>query len=165
VGILPANARGDGGTVRLSERLGGYDVTVFTSPTPLRAGPVDVSVLVQDAATGQPVPEAEVLIAVAPPARPGEALWYPATRAAAVNKLFQAAQFELPEAGWWQLEVRVAGAGGQAGKSFELEAAAPLPRWAELWFWIAFPVVPVGFFVLHQVLVGRQGRQPRGRTP
>jgi len=41
--------RADGGTLRLWERAGNYKVAVFTDPTPLRAGPVDVSVFVQDA--------------------------------------------------------------------------------------------------------------------
>ncbi len=45
-------ARADGGAVRLRQRSGGYQIAVFTEPTPLRAGPVDVSVLVQDAETG-----------------------------------------------------------------------------------------------------------------
>ena len=46
----------DGGTVRLSEEQGRYRITVFTAPAPLRAGPVDVSVLVQEAATGERSP-------------------------------------------------------------------------------------------------------------
>jgi hypothetical protein len=46
-------ARADGGALRASRQCGDYRVSVFTSPTPLRAGPVDVSVLVQDAATGE----------------------------------------------------------------------------------------------------------------
>src|SRR5262249_156491 len=60
--VSPGHARADGGTVRLSQRAGGYQVTVFTEPTPLRAGPVDVSVLVQDAATGQALPGAQVTV-------------------------------------------------------------------------------------------------------
>ena len=39
---------GDGGTILKRETLNGLNVTVFASPSPLRAGPVDVSVLVQD---------------------------------------------------------------------------------------------------------------------
>src|SRR6516225_11891006 len=55
-------ARADGGAVRLRERVGGYQIAVFTSPTPFRAGPVDVSVLVQDAATEECVPDARVTL-------------------------------------------------------------------------------------------------------
>ena len=46
------SAHADGGQVRLTQRHGDMQITVFTSPSPLRAGPVDVSVCIQDAATG-----------------------------------------------------------------------------------------------------------------
>ena len=52
----------DGGTVRLSERQGNYRITVFTSPTPLRAGPIDLSVFVQDVTTGEPLSGVQVTI-------------------------------------------------------------------------------------------------------
>ena len=54
VGACGEAAWGDGGTVRLSRCEGDYRISVFTAPTPFRAGPVDISVLVQDAATGEP---------------------------------------------------------------------------------------------------------------
>src|SRR6266566_3607186 len=79
-------ARADGGALRLRERAGDYQVAVFTSPTPFRAGPVDFSVLVQDAATGECVPEARVTVRLKAPAG-GRALEYPATTEAATNKL------------------------------------------------------------------------------
>src|SRR3954466_8251867 len=77
-------ARADGGAVRLRQRAGGYQIAVFTSPTPFRAGPVDVSVLVQDAATGECVPEAQVTVCLKAPAA-GRALECPATTEAATN--------------------------------------------------------------------------------
>ena len=45
-----------------ADRAGGYQIAVFTSPTPFRAGPVDFSVLVQDAASEECVPEAQVTV-------------------------------------------------------------------------------------------------------
>src|SRR5262245_51794128 len=93
--MSPCHARADGGTVRLSQRAGGYRITVFTEPTPFRAGPVDVSVLVQDAATGDVVPGAQVTVWAAPSGRGGEAAEHPATTEAATNKLLRAALFEL----------------------------------------------------------------------
>ena len=62
--IVTAIARGDGGTVRLMTQSSGYQITAFTSPTPVWAGSVDISVFVQDAATGEPVPAAQVNIGV-----------------------------------------------------------------------------------------------------
>jgi hypothetical protein len=148
----PAGARGDGGTVRLSERVGEYQVTVFTSPTPLRAGAVDVSVLVLDAA-GEPA-DVEVVVRLS---RPGTALRRRATTEAATNKLLRAAVFDLPDAGRWQVTVSVEGPRGRGERSFEVEAAGPLPRWAEVWPWFAWPAGPVVLFGLHQWL-RRRGR-------
>ena len=97
--------RADAGTLRARERFNGYQVTVFTAPAPVRAGPVDVSVLVQDE-KGTPV-RADVSVALWPRGRPEEQLRRRATAEAATNKLFRAAIFELPEAGWWDGEVAI----------------------------------------------------------
>src|SRR5439155_8753299 len=125
--------RADGGTLRMSEKRGGFLITVFTAPAPFRAGPVDISVLVQDVLTGEPVTQARVTVRMT---KPGQlALDYPATREAATNKLLYAAQFDLPEPGRWQLEVQVEAVHRLAVIGGELEAAAPLPRWREHWLW------------------------------
>src|SRR6516162_7835388 len=124
--------RADGGAVRVREQAGAYQVTVFTSPTPFRAGPVDVSVLVQDAATGECVPEARVSVRLTARGR-GDVLEYPATAEAATNRLFHAAVFRLPEPGWWEVEVAVEGPHGPAVVRFEVEANEPPPRWLEFW--------------------------------
>jgi hypothetical protein len=150
-------ARGDGGTVRLSEQHGSYRLTVFTSPAPFRVGPVDVSVLVQDAAAGEPLPDAGVTVRMTPRGRPEAGMEQTATTEAATNKLFRAALFDLPEPGWWDVEVAVDGASGGAQVRFAVEAAEPLPRWPTLWAWIGWPAVAVLLFALHQVLVRRKG--------
>jgi hypothetical protein len=144
---------------RLSEKRDGFLITVFTAPAPFRAGPVDISVLVQDALTGEPAPETRVTVRMTKPGQP--ALEYPATREAATNKLLHAAQFELPEPGRWQLEIRIEGLRRLAVIGAELEAAPPLPRWRELWLWIGWPVLAIGLFSIHQVLVRRRFRQSR----
>jgi hypothetical protein len=119
---------------------------------------VDVSVLVQDARTGQPVKEARVTVRAALRGRPGEAPVHPATVEAATNKLFRAACFEVPEPGWCEIEVAVEGERGPALVSFEVEAAEALPPWLSLWPWLGFPVLVIVLFAVHQVLVWRQGR-------
>jgi len=155
--------RADGGSVRLSEQKGNYHITVFTAPTPLRAGPVDISVLVQAAATGEPVPEAQVTLKATQRDPPGVAICSPATTEAATNKLFYAATFELPEPGWYALEVSIDGALGQAEARFEMEAAEPLPRWLAMWPWIAWPLLPISLFCIHQLLV--RGRSHGNLAP
>jgi hypothetical protein len=152
------NARGDGGTLRLTERQGGYRIAVFTAPNPLRAGPVDVSVFVQDAETGQPAPDVSVTISVSRVGPSQPRVRYPATPEAATNKLYRAAQFELPAAGRWRLEIAVDGPRGPAQVQVDVEAAEALPRWRELWPWIALPAVPILFFCLHQWLARAEKR-------
>jgi hypothetical protein len=143
--------------VRLREQAGAYQVTAFTAPTPFRAGPVDVSVLVLDAATGEHVPEARVTVRLTARGT-GDVREHPATAAAATNKLFHAAVFQLPEPGWWDVEVAVEGPHGPALLRFAVEADEPAPRWVELWPWFAWPALAVALFGLHRVLVRHRGR-------
>src|SRR5437016_2241901 len=85
VTLSPSHARADGGTVRLSERQGNYRLTVLTAPTPLRAGPVDVSVLIQDIATGEPASNVQVMIKATWRDSPDLVLQHAATTEAATN--------------------------------------------------------------------------------
>lgn len=156
LGPWSAAALADGGSVRLSQQQGGYRITIFTAPTPFRAGPVDISVLVQDAATGTPIPDVQVDVEVAPRGRPDEAISNRATTEAATNKLFQAAVFNLPEPGWWEVEVSVEGPKGTARVRCEVEAADALPRWLSLWPWVCWPALAVLLFCIHRWLVRRK---------
>ncbi len=154
--------RADGGAVRLSEQQGNYRITVFTTPTPVRAGPVDVSVLVQDAATGEPAPDVRVDIQATQRDAPAVTIRHPATTDAATNKLYHAATFDLPEPGWYALEVSVVGARGEAQVRLELEAADPPPPWRGLWPWVGWPVLAILLFSVHQYLVRRRVRRVEG---
>src|SRR4051812_34239338 len=136
--LCPCLARADGGTLCLLERANGYQVAVFTSPTPLRAGLVDVSVLVQDASTGEQGPTARVVVRLRRSGHAGPSLDYEATTEAATNKLFHAATFDLPEPGRWDVEVRIDGPFGPVRVRCEVEAAGPLPRWLEVWPWVGW---------------------------
>jgi len=141
--------------MRLYERAGNYQLAVFTVPTPFRAGPVDVSVLVQDAATGECMPQARVTLRLRSH-ESGPVLEYPATSGAASNKLFHAADFQLPEAGWWDVEVSIDGPHGPAHAQFQVQAGEAPPRWLDLWPWFGWPALAVALFGLHQVLVRKK---------
>jgi len=141
---------------RSCDRAGDYQIAVFTSPTPFRAGPVDVSVLVQDAAAGECVAEARVTVRLAARAS-GQVVESPATTEAATNKLFYAALFQLPEPGWWDVDVAVEGLHGSALIRFAVEADEPMPRWRTLWPGFGWPVLAVARFGIHQVLARRKG--------
>jgi hypothetical protein len=154
--LLPSLATADGGTVRLSEQKGSYRITVFTSPTVLRAGPVDISVLVQEAATGEAASGVQVTIKVVRRGSPSVVIHHPATTEAATNKLYYAATFDLPEPGWYLVELSIAGTLGDAQVRFELEAAEPSPPWLAMWPWVGWPVLAILLFSVHQLLVRRR---------
>jgi hypothetical protein len=146
-------ARAHQGAVRLCERAGDYQLAVFTLPTPFRAGPVDVSVLVQDAVTGESVTQARVTLRLTARVS-GQVLEQPATNGPSGNRLFREAAFELPEAGWWDVEVSVDGPRGPACARFPIEAGEAPPRWLDLWPWFGWPALAVVLFGLHRALVG-----------
>jgi hypothetical protein len=155
----PALALADGGTVRLAHDVGSYSVAVFSDPSPLRAGPVDISVWVRDQRTGELASEAELSVE-AVHSESGRRLTASASHATATNKLFQAAQFELPSAGEWEFRVTVRNSGEhEAGEpvavAFKATAAEPLPRWRELALWIFWPIVPIALFATRH-----RGRRP-----
>ncbi|HVX15279.1 MAG TPA: hypothetical protein VHC22_29085 [Pirellulales bacterium] len=149
--IWPSVASADAGTIRASQRNATYQVTVFTDPTPLRAGPVDVSVFVQDANTGQPILGNSIDIEIAPRGLPSEQIRIEATSAAASNKLFQAANFDLPHAGWWTFTVDVHRPSDSMRLQFELDAADTPPTWISLWPWFGWPFFAIALFAVSSV--------------
>jgi len=157
LGTWCAPASADGGSLRLSEKKGGYQIAVFTAPAPFRAGAVDISALVQDASTGDPMTQMQVTIRMTKSG--GLVLEYPATTEAATNKLFRAAQFNLPEPGHWELQVQVEGSHGLAVIGGEVDAAEPLPRWQEMWPWFGWPALAVALFSIHQSFPNRARRR------
>jgi hypothetical protein len=117
-------------------------------------------VLVQDARTGEPVPDARVTVHMTSPGQ--AALEHPATAEAATNKLLRAALFEVPQPGPWLLGIDVEGGQGGVSVGCSVEVAEPLPRWRQLWLWIAWPALAIALFGLHQVLTRRKARYGRG---
>jgi hypothetical protein len=164
--VLPAiapEARGDGGVVRLSETVGELLVTVFTAPTPLRAGPVDVSVLVQQSDGKRPILDDAVSIALRPSAG-GTVLHAAATHEQATNKLLYAAVVDLPTSGDWDLEVTVDHGGTNAKVTTIVSAGSPAsPLLSFLWPYLLFPPISIVLFVLHEWLDSRQ--RPLDRPP
>ena len=153
VGGADTRALADGGTVRLSQTQGPYRITALTSPNPFRCGPVEINVLVQDATTGDALPDAKVHLSLAPRDEPDEARLYVAHSGATTNKLFHSATFELPTAGEWTVAIDVEGPAGAARTSFDVTAGDRLPRWASFWPWFSWPFVVVALFAVHQTLV------------
>jgi hypothetical protein len=152
VALLAFNLRAhaDGGFVELNQEVGPFVVTVFSAPDPLRAGPVDISVLVQDRGSRQPVLDGEVLVRLQSPA--GVTLVERATREAAQNKLLYSALINLTEAGLWELEVTIKHGTDTAKVQGQKSVAAPRPFLISYWRSLSLPPIVVVVFALNQWL-------------
>jgi len=147
--VTPALLRADGGTVRFSQVQGPYRVTLLTSPVSPRAGVVDFSVLVQDAATDRPRYDVPVRLQAWPAGQPQHAVGGLVTGAGTVNKLYRHVELDLHEAGEWTVTVRVSDA---APIETTLAVGPPLPGWLDLLPWVVSPLVVIVLFVIHQRL-------------
>lgn len=142
--LSAASARGDGGRMRLHQTAGPFTLTVFTAPEPLTVGRGDVSVLVQDAITGDVVLDADVTVRV-------KAVDGSQTRSysavAGRNRLLRSATVELPFAGRWHLEMAV----HRGSQEVIVRALVPVEsarsRWRTAWPFLAAPAILVALFL------------------
>jgi hypothetical protein len=156
---LPEIALADGGVTLGQINRNGLLVTVFAAPSPIRAGPLDVTFLVQEVPSNQPVTDAEIVCSVektSPPSRnpvrlpawcstisPGTRV--PATNTHSRNKLLSGAYLPLTEPGRWQLNVSVTRGPATFAADFPFEVAAPQQPFSTWWPLIA--LVPAAIFL------------------
>jgi hypothetical protein len=140
----------DGGTLQLVEQHGEIQFAIFTAPNPLRAGPVDISLLAQDTHTGQTLAELPATVTLTPLDGQGAPIHSALTRANATNQLMQSALVELPMPGKWHVQLAADLQGATTTSDFTLDAGPPLPRWLSEWPWFTWPVLAVGLFVVHR---------------
>lgn len=123
LGFWPAATAAHGGQLRVdAQPAGPYQVSVFTAPTPLEAGTIDLSVIVERPGTSESVEGVEVWVSLEPldgQARTGEPL-YLATAPASGDR-FHEAIFELPEPGQWRFTVQIRGEAGEGQVTFDAE--------------------------------------------
>ena len=154
--VCCALVRADGGRIVLVEQRSHYRIAVFASPNPLRAGPIDISVLLQDADNWQPFSDALVNVTLVSRDKPGTVIHSIATTAAATNKLLYAALVELPVGGWWDVEVNCSARQQDPVKvRFAMEAGQRFPRAPSVWPWFTWPFVVVLLFGIHRTMVTR----------
>jgi hypothetical protein len=145
------------GRLILVQQQGTTRISVFVSPVPLRAGPIDISVLLQNAETEQPIDSAEVHLRVGSNDASGPAIYAVATQAAATNKLLKAALFELPAPGAWDVEINYIANHDTADQvRCTLQAGPPLAKWFTVWPWFSWPAVVVLLYGLHRRLILRK---------
>jgi hypothetical protein len=153
--MVPVDARADGGAVRWRGSAGAFIVTIFTSADPVAAGPIDVSVLVQDRADGAAILDGLVKLRVTAESDVGDGnpmLEATATHDAATNKLLYATWIDVG-AGKWALRVDVQRGDESSSIDVPLSVMPAGMRLAEYWPHLLLPPLAIVVFVLHQCVV------------
>jgi hypothetical protein len=150
--LAPITARADGGVLRLRQASGPFLISIFTASDPLRAGPLDLSVLVQDRSSGENILDASVDLALQPLDSDSPPLLARATHEQATNKLLDAAIVKIPAPGRWGLRIDVRRGPDEATATTELQVAPPPPRLAAIWPYLLLPPFAIAVFALHQAL-------------
>jgi len=153
--LARAAALADGGTVQLRKEAGPFVITVFTSPAPLSAGPVDISLLLQNRNGLEPVLDAGVSLILHGPS--GAGISARPTREQAQNKLLYAAPVTFAEPGQWRLDITILKDGQRTSATGTIDVAPAPEMAASYWSYIAFPpLVIVGFAVRERLIRRRQ---------
>ena len=163
--LLARMSRADGGAIQFQGDTGPFHVTVFTLPPILSAGPVDVTVLVQDRSKLSPLLDANVTLDLT--ARGDRALgtdaWSPPScsldKSAPLtdipaklnhgeNRLLYGALVQIPNSGSWQLRINIQRDNEKESIGTLLEvhppASPPLAYWH---LFILPPLGVLGFFL------------------
>lgn len=164
-------ARADGGAVQLQSPAGPFQVTVFSEPGLIRAGLVDLSVLVQASPHGEAILDADVTLGLSPlenTTADQKAAWtVPAcindadqeltrikvNRSRGPNLLLYSTLVRIPTQGKWQLSVLVHYKNTIGMTQTVLEVRPPASPWVNYWHLFAFPpAVIIGFLMRQRIL-------------
>ena len=147
---VTSSVRADGGTVLWQRTTGPFQVTLFTAQTPLRKGPGDLSVMLEEAGETQPIVDARVFLELENGA--GKTVRAEATHRLARNKLLYCSLINLPEAGHWKMKIIIEYGDERAEVLDHLMVANPQPMLFAYWKLMAFPPVVIVLFVVNQWL-------------
>lgn len=172
--------RADGGITIGQIEQDGLRVTVFAAPVPIRAGLLDVSALVQEIPSNQPVVGASIAFSaqlLSPPSPkparlpswcttivPGASI--PATSAHSKNKLLSGAYIPLTESGRWVLRIRVTHDLKDFTVNIPLDVAPPQQPLSTWWPVIALAPAGILLYIWRSRLIraGRGGKSGTGTS-
>ena len=157
--------RADGGKVLLQRQAGPFLITLFSDPSVVHVGRVDLSVLCQKGDDKSTVLDAEVFLHLT---KPGGAeiveFTLPATHRTATNKTLYAAQLDLPTPGKWKVKVDARRGGDEASITGDLNVLPKEPLLVTYWpFFILVPLIALLFAINRRLRKGRELRHPRVR--
>ncbi|MEO8204593.1 MAG: hypothetical protein ABI615_00330 [Chthoniobacterales bacterium] len=163
--LLPCmQAHADGGVVQLQKDAAPYRITLFSEPSPLRAGPVDLSILLQK--EGAAVLDADVTLQLEPEDktdRPpdwqapccsmdegAEEISRSAILGKGANKLLYSTMVTLPYSGSWKVKITAKQDGNPVSVNGTIFVQKPASSWQAYLSYLLLPLAGIGFFILLQ---------------
>ena len=143
-------ARADGGVVIFQRTSPPFNITLFSTEMPLRPGPADLSVLLEQPDGHSPILDAQVFLELEHEA--GMIIRAEATRSQARNKLLYCSLIDLPAAGHWKTRLDIRRGDTRTEVLSDLLVAAPQPVFLSHWELIAVPPIMIILFILNQWL-------------
>lgn len=148
--VLVRIARADGGVVLCQRASAPFIITLFSEEMPLRPGPADLSVLLEQPVAHSPILDAHVFITLQH--ENGTIIRTEATRNQARNKLLYCSLITLPKSGHWKMMVHVIRGDEKADMLYDLIVAAPPPVLVTNWKLISLPPLIIMLFIINQWL-------------
>ena len=142
--------RADGGVVMCQRTSAPFSITLFSEEMPLRPGPADFSVLLEQPDGHSPILDAQVFITLQH--ENGTIIRTEATRNQARNKLLYCSLITLAKAGHWKMMVHVIRGSEKADMLYDLIVAAPPSVLLSNWKLISLPPVIIMLFIVNQWL-------------
>ena len=152
--LLTQVARADGGVVMCQRTSAPFNITLFSSEMPLRPGPADLSILLEQSDGHTPILDAQVVMELQHES--GMFIQAQATRSLARNKLLYCSPINLPTPGHWKIRLHIKRGGTTAELLSDLIVAAPKPVLLSHLELIAVPPIMIILFVINQRLRERQ---------
>jgi hypothetical protein len=171
--FLARTSWADGGAIQFQADAGPFHVTVFTLPPILSAGPVDVTVLIQDRSKLDPLLDALVTLDLTAQAGtdrgkpfPRKEAWAPPACALNVppslanisaklnhgeNRLLYGALLQVPYSGTWKLKVNIQRDSETESVETLLKVNSPAPPPLAYWQLFILPPMAVCGFILNRM--------------
>ena len=157
-------AHADGGRLQMRQAAGPFVVSLFSTPESLAVGPADLSVMVEEQASGEVLLDADVVIILTSEDGGSAPVIAHLSHAHATNRLLQDAVVQLPHAGHWHAVIHVREAGRDATTSTVLTVANYSARRGTVWFFAILPICAVALFAWVQ-LAKQRARRRRTLSP
>jgi len=156
---MAISIRADGGSVLWQQSMGSITVTAFTTQSPLRPGPADISFLIEHNEQSRPILDAQLFVTFQ--SETGVAMGTEATHAQARNKLLYCTLLDLPNPGHWKMTLLVVHASERNEFVSHLAVSEPQSPLIANWKLMAFPFMVGILFIFQQRLAWMRGSADR----